>query len=135
MYLELLTPLIRRRLALARGGRWISPHPTAAARAVAVRLSELIGKAARLRDDHRLSRLERAVWFVGGGHTSGEEMMLERLSGVSDDELTSMLSQTLPQPDWNGVEVRLTGFIVFGDDTAGYAEERVAAPSPPRNSK
>ena len=135
MYLELLTPLIRRRLALARGGRWISPHPTAAARAVAVRLSELIGQAARLRDDHRLSQLERAVWFVGGGHTSGEEMMLEGLSAVSDDEMTSMLSQTLPQPDWNGVEVRLTGFIVFGDDTGGYAEERVAAPSPPRNSK
>jgi hypothetical protein len=135
MYLELLTPLIRSRLALARGGRWISPHPTAAARAVAVRLSELIGKAARLRDDHRLSQLERAVWFVGGGHTSGEEMMLEQLSAVSDDEMTSMLSRTLPQPDWDGVEVRLTGFIVFGDDTGAYAEERVAAPSPPRNSK
>jgi superfamily II DNA or RNA helicase len=135
MYLELLTPLIRNRLAVARGGRWISPHPTAAARAVAVRLSELIGKAARLRDDHRLSQLERAVWFVGGGHTSGEEMMLERLSAVSDDQLSSMLGRTLPQPDWDGVEVRLTGFIVFGGETRDYADERVAAPSPPRNSK
>jgi superfamily II DNA or RNA helicase len=114
MYLELLTPLLRRRLALARGGRWTSPHATAAARAVALRLGELIGKAARLRDEHRLSELERAMWFVGGGHTSGEEMMLERLSGVSDDELASMLAQTMPQPDWDGVEVRLTGFIVFG---------------------
>jgi superfamily II DNA or RNA helicase len=135
MYLELLTPLIRQRLAAARGGRWISAHPTAAARAVAVRLGELIGKAARLRDDHRLSQLERAVWFVGGGHTSGEEMMLERLSGASDDELTSVLGQTQSQSDWDGVEVRLTGFIVFEDNTRGYADERVAAPSPPRNSK
>ena len=114
MYLELLAPLLRRRLALARGGRWISPHPTLAARAVAVRLSELIRKAARLRDDHGLSQLERAMAFVGGGHTAGEEMMLERLSVVSDEELPPLLSETLPQPDWEGVEVRLTGFIVFG---------------------
>jgi superfamily II DNA or RNA helicase len=119
MYLELLTPLLRRRLDLARGGRWISPHPTGAIRAVTLRLSELISKAARLRDDHRLSQLEHAVWFAGGGHTAGEQMMLERLSGVSDDELTSMLSHTMPQPDWDGVEVRLTGFIVFGDDRGG----------------
>jgi hypothetical protein len=112
MYLELLAPLLRRRLALQ--GRWISPHPTAAARAVALRLGELIRKAARLRDDHRLSELERAMAFVGGGHTAGEEMMLERLSLAADAELTSTLSQTFPQPHWEGIEVRLTGFIVFG---------------------
>jgi hypothetical protein len=135
MYLELLTPLLRTRLALARGGRWISPHPTAASRAVALRLSQLIGQAARLRDDHRLAELEHAMWFVGGGHTSGEEMMLERLTEVSDDELTTILGQTLPQPDWDGVDVRLTGFIVFRDDARGYADERAAAPSPPLNSK
>jgi superfamily II DNA or RNA helicase len=135
MYLELLTPLLRRRLALARGGRWILPHPTAAARAVALRLGHLIGQAARLRDDHRLAELERAMWFVGGGHTSGEEMMLERLSEVSDDELTTMLGQTLPQPDWDGVEVRLTGFIVFGDDALARPTSGAAAPSPPLNSK
>jgi superfamily II DNA or RNA helicase len=135
MYLELLTPLLRKRLALARGGRWISPHPTAASRAVALRLSQLIGQAARLRDDHRLAELEQAMWFVGGGHTSGEEMLLERLSGASDDELASTLGQTLPQPDWDGVDVRLTGFIVFRDDARGYADERAAAPSPPLNSK
>jgi hypothetical protein len=80
---------------------------------VALRLSELIRKAARLRDDLRLADLERALAFVGGGHTAGEEMMLERLSEADDDELTSRLSQTLPQPDWEGVEVRLTGLIVF----------------------
>jgi hypothetical protein len=114
MYLELLTPLLRRRLAAALGGRWVSPHPTVAARAAAARLGELIRKAARLRDDRGLSELERAMAFVGGGHTAGEEMKLERLGGVSDDELASVLSRTLPQPDWDGVEVRLTGFIVFG---------------------
>ena len=92
MYLELLAPVLRKRLARARGARWISPHTTVAARAAAVRLSELIRKSARLRDDTRLSQLERAMAFVGGGHTAGEEMMLERLSEMSDDELPSMLS-------------------------------------------
>jgi hypothetical protein len=52
--------------------------------------------------------------FVGGGHTAGEEMMLERLSVVSDDELPQVLSETIPQPDWERIEVRLTGFIIFG---------------------
>jgi hypothetical protein len=114
LYLELLAPVLRKRLALARSGRWISPHPTIQARAVALRLSDLIRQAARLRDDHRLSQLERALAFVGGGHTAGEEMVLERLREVSDEELTSVLGGSLPQPDWVGVEVRLTGFIVFG---------------------
>ena len=114
MYLELLAPVLRRRLALARSGRWISPHPTIQARAVARRLSDLIRDAARLRDDYRLSQLERALAFVAGGHTSGEEMVLERLSEVGDEELVCGLGKTLPQPDWDGVEVRLTGFIVFG---------------------
>jgi hypothetical protein len=114
MYLELLTPLLRRRLTLARAGRWISPHSILPAREVAGRLSELIHEAARCRDDLRLSQLERALAFVGGGHTAGEEMTLYRLSGGSDDELTSVLGRMSPQSDWADIEVRLTGFIVFG---------------------
>lgn len=114
VYLELLTPVLRRKVELARGARWISPHPTVASRAAAARLSALIQGAARLRDEQRLAELERAMRFVGGGHTAGEEMMLERLSGMSDNELTSALSRTLPQPDFDAVEVRLTGFIIFG---------------------
>ncbi len=116
MYLELLTPLLRRRLALAREGRWISLHPSVATRAVARRLSDLIRQAARLRDDNALSRLESAMAFVAGGHTAGEEMMLEGLSAMSDDEIIPLLSRTRPQPNWDGIEVRLTGFIVFGTD-------------------
>ncbi len=113
-YLELLTPLLRRRLVLARSGRWISPQAKGPVRAVTARLSELIRKAARLRDDHRLAELERAMAFVGGGHTAGEEMVLDRASGESDGELTSALGRMVPQPNWDGIEVRLTGFIIFG---------------------
>jgi superfamily II DNA or RNA helicase len=116
MYLELLTPLLRRRLTLSHGGRWVGPQPSAATRAAALRLGELIRQAARLRHDDRLSQLERAMAFVGGGHTAGEEMMLERMAGASDGELAYELSRRLPQPDWNGLEVRLTGFIVFGPE-------------------
>jgi hypothetical protein len=83
-------------------------------RVVTARLSELIRSAARLRDDHRFAELERALAFVGGGHTAGEEMVLDRLSGESDGELTSALGRMVPQPQWDGVEVRLTGFIIFG---------------------
>jgi hypothetical protein len=114
MYLELLAPVLRRRLALARGARWTSPQPTIQARAVARRLSDLIREAARLRDDHRLSQLEQALAFVGGGHTAGEEMVLAATSEVADEGLTPVLAGSVPQPDWDGVELRLTGFIVFG---------------------
>ena len=113
-YLQLLTPLLRRRLTIARSARWSSLHSTIAAREVAHRLSALIREAARRRDDCWLSQLEGAVAFVGGGHTAGEDLVLEQLGGKSDDELTSALSRMPPQPDWDSVEVRLTGFIVFG---------------------
>jgi hypothetical protein len=134
MYLELLTPVLRTRLAVSHGGRWIGPHASPASRAAAVRLGELIRQAARLRDDDRLLLLERALAFVGGGHTAGEEAMLEQLTGSSDEELASELSRRLPQPDWKGLEVRLTGFIVFGSNPQHHAGERLF-PSPPRNSK
>ena len=113
-YLELLTPLIRDRLAHTRGRRWLSPEPTAAARAAAVRLGELIRQAARLRQEDRLLQMERALGFVAGGHTAGEEMLLERLAQASDKDLTAALVETLPQAEWDGIEVRLTGMIVFG---------------------
>ena len=113
-YLALLTPLIRERLAHTRGRRWLSPEPTPAARGAAVRLGELIRQAARLRQEDRLLQLERALGFVAGGHTAGEEMLLETLAAASDKDLTAALRYTMPQTEWDGIEVRLTGMIVFG---------------------
>lgn len=114
MYLELLTPLIRQRLALTQGRRWQARDPTPCARAVAVRLGELIHQAARRRQESRLSQLERALGFVAGGHTAGEEMLLEALAEAPDQDLTTGLSRAMPQTDWNSIQVRLTGLIVFG---------------------
>jgi hypothetical protein len=116
-YLTLLAPLIRSRLSLTGGRRWLSPDPTPATRQVATRLRQLIGEAARLRHHGSLLRLERMLGFVAGGHTAGEEMLIERLVEAPARELTSRLSRvTTAQAGWNGIEVRLTGLIVFGPD-------------------
>jgi len=113
-YLELLTPIIRTRMAVTRGRRWLTPDPGCSARAVAERLSFLIRDAAKLRQDTRLSELEAALAFVAGGHTAGEERLLDKLVGVPARDLVQALSGVAPQAAWEGVEVRLTGLIVFG---------------------
>ena len=116
-YLTLLAPLIRARLSLTSGRRWLSPDPTPATRRVATRLRQLIGEAARLRHHGPLLQLEPLLGFVAGGHTAGEEMLIEQLVEAPAQELTSRLSGvTAAQPTWDGVEVRLTGLIVFGPD-------------------
>ena len=116
-YLTLLAPLIRARLSLTSARRWLSPDPTPAARQVAARLSQLIGESARLRHHGPLLRLERMLAFVAGGHTAGEEMLIEQLVEAPVGELTGRLSRVrTAQPSWNGIEVRLTGLIVFSPD-------------------
>jgi len=116
-YLTILAPLIRARLSLTSGRRWLSPDPTPATRQVAACLRHLIAEAARLRQHDSLLQLERMLGFVAGGHTAGEEMLIERLLGASPRELTSRLSRvTTAQAGWNGIQVRLTGLIVFGPE-------------------
>jgi superfamily II DNA or RNA helicase len=117
-FLTLLAPLIRARLSLTSGRRWLSPDPTPATRQVAARLRQLIGEAARQRHHGPLIRLERMLGFVAGGHTAGEEMLLERLVEAPAGELTRGLHRMTPaRSRWNGIEVRLTGLIVFGPDS------------------
>ncbi|MGZ8399639.1 MAG: helicase-related protein, partial [Gemmatimonadales bacterium] len=116
-YLTLLAPLIRKRLSLTSGRRWLSPDPTPSTRQVAARLRQLIGQAARLRHHDSLQELERMLGFVAGGHTAGEEILIERLVQAPALELTSRLSRvTAAQTGWRGIEVRLTGLIVFSPD-------------------
>jgi superfamily II DNA or RNA helicase len=114
-YLTLLTPLIRARLSLTSGRRWVSPDPTPATRQVATHLRQLIAQAARQRHHGLLLQLEQFLGFVAGGHTAGEEMLIEQLVEASAQELTSRLSRAKPtRASWNGIEVRLTGLIIFG---------------------
>jgi superfamily II DNA or RNA helicase len=117
-HLALLAPLIRARLSLTGGRRWLSHDLTPAARQLATRLSQWIGQAARLRHHGPLLQLERMLGFVAGGHTAGEEMLIAELVEAPARELTDALSRvTAAQGSWNGIEVRLTGLIVFGPDS------------------
>ncbi len=136
-YLELLAPVIRDRLGPTRASRWLSPDPTPAARAVTKRLRNLIHQAARLRQDGQLLQLEGALTFVAGGHTAGEEMLIERLAEAPDGEILTALRRVRPHLSLEGIEARLTGLIVFGTIEQVYrpGAERGAEASPPRNSK
>ena len=114
-YLSGLTPVIRARLALTSGRRWLSPEPTHASRQAVTRLRQLIGEAARLRHRDSLLQLERLLGFVAGGHTAGEEDLIESLAEAPAADFIRELSRVVPdQVNWEGMEVRLSGLIVFG---------------------
>jgi superfamily II DNA or RNA helicase len=114
---------IRERLALTRGRRWIEPDPSAAARHLASRLQGMVRDAARRHNRSRLEQLERALGFVAGGHTAGEAALVETLATGTDREISAALGR-LPTRTigCDGIEVRLTGLIIFGTPQAGNDE-------------
>jgi hypothetical protein len=114
-WLALLAEPIRERLGLTRSRRWIAPEPAPAARRLASALQLLIRTAARRHDATQLGELERALHFVAGGHTAGEARLVERMADCSEGELYAALAR-LPSGriEENGLDVRLTGLIVFG---------------------
>jgi hypothetical protein len=120
-WLPLLSAVVRDRVALTHSRRWLAPNPTPPARRLAARLQSLIQDAARRHQPARLVRLERAMEFVAGGHTAGEEALVEQLAEADDQQLIMKLDR-LPKPPGagDGIEVRLTGLVIFGpDDGAG----------------
>jgi hypothetical protein len=113
--MRLLAEPIRVRLALVRGTRWSAPRPTAAAHAASLRVQAEIRQAARRRDAAGLETLERALGFLGGGHTAGEAMAIERLAAMSDGEFRRALARLPePAPAWPVIEARLGGVVIFG---------------------
>ncbi len=117
--LALLATPIRARLAACQGARWLTPLLAPSARAAATRIQGEIRTAARRRDPAALEVLERALAFVGGGHTAGEAMLLERLASLGDAEFTRGLGR-LPDPSrrWSVIEARLGGLLLFGPTDA-----------------
>jgi hypothetical protein len=112
--LALLAGPVRARLATARERRWAGAGATAPARVVAGGLQEAVRAAARRRDTHELERLERALAFVGGGHTAGEAMLLERLAQRSAVEIARGCGKLpAPTPRWGPVEARFEGLLLF----------------------
>jgi superfamily II DNA or RNA helicase len=122
-WLALLAVPIRERLALTRSRRWIKPDPSTAARHLASRLQCMVRDAARQHNAGRLEQLEGALMFVSDGHTAGEAALVQRLSEATDAELATAVGR-LPAgaAGWHGIEVRLTGLIVFGPAQAGVVE-------------
>jgi hypothetical protein len=121
-WLTLLAVPIRERLGLTRSRRWVKPDPTTAARHLASRLQSMVRDAARQHNAGRLEELERALMFVSDGHTAGEAALVQRLSETTDAELAAAVDRLPAGPaGWHGIEVRLTGLIVFGPAQAGTA--------------
>ena len=114
--LDRLVGPVRARLALAAARRWTAAEPDTAARRLALRLGELVRTAARRRDGRELTRLERALAFVAGGHTAGEAMLVRRLADADADALAACLTG-IPATSarWDAIDVRLTGLVVFDD--------------------
>jgi hypothetical protein len=112
--LSLVAGPVRSRLALARGSRWAAPAADPIAHRVSLRLHQGIREAARRRDLQTLSGLERALAFVGRGHTAGESAELERLVGMPDGEFSRRVFR-LPAPGrrWDAIEARLGGVLLF----------------------
>jgi hypothetical protein len=115
--LGLLAGPIRSRLITCRGSRWLAPRLAPPARSVVLRVQHEIRAAARGRDAVALEELERALAFLGGGHTAGEAMLVERLAGMGQAELRRELARLpSPSPRWSIIEPRLEALLLFGGD-------------------
>lgn len=115
-----LEPVVRGMLRAASLHRHEGAPPTAASRALALRLRHLAASAARNRDRALLARLELAMAFATGGHTAGEEAVIAELVRLADEELLLRLP-TLPTatPPPGPFAPRLVGLIAFvGDPVA-----------------
>ena len=112
--LDLLAAPIRSRLAASRAGRWSPPAADPVAHQVSLRLHRAVREAARRRDLEALAGLERALGFVGRGHTAGESLELERLAGLPDGRFEREASRLPVAPDgWSAIEPRLGGVLLF----------------------
>jgi hypothetical protein len=82
-----------------------------------LRVQAEIRAAARRRDAAALEVLERALAFLGGGHTAGEAMLIGRLVALGPAEFSRALRRLpAPTPTWPAVEARLGGMLLFGMD-------------------
>ena len=112
--LTLLGAPIRRRLALARGSRWLPPAADPVGHQVSTRLHRAIHAASRRRDLVVLAGLERALAFVGRGHTAGERLELERLGELPDDRFErEAMRLPVDGSRWQTIEPRLAGVVLF----------------------
>ncbi len=112
--LELLAMPIRSKLVAARGSRWSPPAADPVAHQLSSRLHGAVRQAARRRDLQAMAGLERALAFVGRGHTAGERLELERLAGLPDGRFERAAARLPVAPGrWSTIEPRLVGMLLF----------------------
>jgi hypothetical protein len=112
--LEQLAAPIRSRLSAARGSRWSAPAADPVAHRLSLRLHHGVREAARRRDLEALAGLERALEFVGRGHTAGESVVLERLADLPNGRFEREAVRLRGAPArWNTIEPRLGGVLLF----------------------
>ncbi len=119
-----LVPVVRSLLRTASSARASGVPPKPAALALGRRLRRIAVSAARKRDTALLSLLEAALRFTTGGHTAGEEMLVESLSACVDADLVPRLAQLPTAPPLAApLRARLTGVVLFRPEGT--------APAPP----
>jgi hypothetical protein len=107
-------PWVRARMSELLGPRW-GPGPLSpASRQVMGRLRRLGAAAARRRETSALDLIDRALRFVAGGHTAGEEALIGDLL-AGDDRVLLRTLPTLPRPTplLCPQPPTLTGLILF----------------------
>jgi len=109
-----LAPIIQHRMRQLRRARWTGRRFTHHQQRIIHRLQTFAMRGARQRDPERLALIENALQFVRGGHTAGEQMLMETLARQSDQTLMRSLS-TLPRGDSviGALEARVNGVIMF----------------------
>ena len=111
--LSTVAAIIRGQLDSVQQARWCHHHTPLQTRLIR-RLNLLAAKSVRARNSRQLRELERALAFVGGGHTAGERMWLEQLAAQSDHSLLIALSRcSPPEPGMPVMYVELLGIVIF----------------------
>lgn len=97
----------------------------ATARTLLQRLYAMVRPAGRARDRATLALVERAIRFVGGGHTAGERVLIQELSATGDAALLRKLpGLPSPSPGSGLLGARLSGLIVIRDGELPFPERR-----------
>lgn len=109
-----LSPSIRTLLGASSEARVSGLPPSPGTLLLGRRLRALAVTAARERDASRLDALDRALRFCNGGHTAGEQLLIDALASAEDAELLAALP-TLPEPSPipSPIRPRLTGLLLF----------------------